>query len=77
MGCGCTKPGPLLWEGNVDELLVELKLLFKDDKLTLLPVLPPLLLLCDDNELDASTFGAEVFKQFGIAGLMKRSLRRP
>lgn len=56
---------------------MELKLLFKDDKLTLLPVLPPLLLLCDDNELDASTFGAEVFKQFGIAGLMKRSLRRP
>lgn len=76
MSIGCTKPGPLLCEGSVDELLVELKLLFKDDKLTLLPVLAPLLLFCDDNELDASTFGAEVFK-FGIAGLMKRSLRRP
>jgi hypothetical protein len=61
----------------VELLLVELRLLFNDDKLTLLPVFTPLLLLfCDDNEPDASTFGAEVFSPIGIAGLTKRSLRR-
>jgi hypothetical protein len=78
---GCTKAGicPLLCDGNVELLLVELRLLFNDDRLTLLPVLTPLLLLfCDDNEPDARTFGAEVFNpRLGIAGLMKRSLRRP
>lgn len=59
---GCTKAGicPLLCDGNVELLLVELRLLFNDDKLTLLPVLAPLLLLCDDNDPDARTFGAEV-----------------
>lgn len=52
---------------------MELKLLFSEERLTLLPVL---LLFCDD----ASTLGAEVFRPrlgSGIAGLMKRSLRRP
>lgn len=81
---GCTKAGhimcPLLCDGIVELLLVELRLLFNDDKLTLLPVLAPLLLLfCDDNEPEASTLGAEVFKpklDSGIAGFMKRSLRR-
>lgn len=79
---GCTKAGicPLLCDGNVELLLVELRLLFSDDKLTLLPVLAPLLLLfCDESDPDASTFGADVFSpkfDSGIAGLMKRSLRR-
>ena len=77
---GCTKAGicPLLCDGNVELLLVELRLLFNDDMLTLLPEFIPLLLFCDDNVPDASTFGAEVFNpKLGIAGLMKRSLRRP
>jgi hypothetical protein len=77
---GWTKAGicPLLCDGNVELLLVELRLLFNDDKLTLLPVLAPLLLFCDDSEPDASTFGAEVFNpKLGIAGLIKRSLRLP
>jgi len=71
---------PLLCDGIVELLLVELRLLFNDDKLTLLklPVLAPLLLFCDDKDPDASTFGAEVFNpKLGIAGLIKRSLRRP
>jgi hypothetical protein len=77
MGLGgwtnCAIWWPLLCDGNVELLLVELKLLFSEERLTLLPVL---LLFCDD----ASTFGAEVLRPrlgSGIAGLMKRSLRRP
>lgn len=77
---GCNIPDDC--DGNVELLLVELRLLFNDDKLTLLPVLAPLLLFCDESECpaDARTFGAEVLSPKlgkGIAGFMKRSLRRP
>lgn len=73
---GWTKAGtwPLLCDGMVELLDVELRLLFSDDNETLLPVLTPLLLFCE-----ASTLGAEVLSprfDNGIAGLMKRSLRR-
>lgn len=73
MGLGAATFPLLVCDGNVELLLVELKLLFNDERLTLLPEWTQLL-LCDET---ASGALLKPIDGRGIAGFINLSLRRP